>query len=91
MEQRAGWRHDEPVVADGLCGFAQEIQRTPEIVSPDVASIDDTERKQHCCWQFSEQAIQFDRCADRVEMECVHRQLAGGRKIIAQIAKVGRE
>src|SRR5437868_986739 len=77
--------------ADSVGGPTKDLQRTSEIVFPNVSAVHDSKRKVHCRWKGIQNPVQFMRCADGVEVERIDRQATGGFEILTQVAKKGGE
>src|SRR4026209_394565 len=91
VQQGAGWGEHE-TVAPSLCGDQlQPIQHGTEIGAPDVAPVDQAERKNKVGWRLGESAHKLCRCADKIKMKAGDRQAESHVEIVAYIAEIGGE
>jgi len=87
MQQRAGGREPQPL-AQALIERFEARQQRLQLAAPDVASVHDTQRQHLVGRQSVDKRAYLGTATHGVDVQAIHRQVAGQRQIVAQLAEI---
>ncbi|MCY1434570.1 hypothetical protein D9M71_506340 [compost metagenome] len=88
MQQRAGWRHPQPLTQT-FVGIAQQIQGLFQVATRGVATVDQAQRQHFVGRQAVENGRVLLRCLRQVDVQAIDRQVGGQAEVASKATEVG--
>lgn len=90
VEERAGGGNDDTVLAEGLDGGLEEVERLGEVVLPDVSAVNDTGREDLRGAELLDHRLELLGVADKVDVDTLGGRESGEDvKVVDDVTEVG--